>query len=79
MELLAFDYECISGLAADDHDDDLGVLLIHIVKNSKIAEPKLVCCQGIGSKEFDGATRRSRLVSETRGNPVADDPLLPGR
>ena len=79
MELPAFDDESISDLAADDHDENLGALLDHIVENPKVAEPKFVAGQGIGSERLNCPAGTRWLISESGGDSVADDPLLPGR
>jgi hypothetical protein len=45
MELLGFDDEGISDLAADDHAEDFGALRVHLVEDSKVTEPQFVLNQ----------------------------------
>jgi hypothetical protein len=60
-------------LARDDH---LQVLLVNIVKDAEIAEPKFIAGQRIWTEKLDGLARARRLVHKPRSDPVADDPPL---
>jgi len=79
MKLPTFDDERIACLATHDCDDDLEVLLVDVVEDAEIAEPKLIAGQWVGPEQLDGFAGDCRLILETGGDAFADDPLLPGR
>jgi hypothetical protein len=79
MELLAFDDEFVAHLAAHGHDDHLGVFLVDAVKDPEVAEPELETGKWVRPKRLDGPAEGRRLIPETSGDAIADDPSFPGR
>jgi hypothetical protein len=66
MEFLAFHDQLVADLAADDKQDDFG--LLNIIQRPQIADAELELRKRIGSKALNGSRGRGRLINQPGEN-----------
>jgi hypothetical protein len=76
MELLASHDQFVSNLAADDKQDNFGLVLLHIIQDTEVADTQFKFRQRIWSKPPDCFRRDRGLVEQSSRDRRLHDPLL---